>query len=399
MRFITMRTGIWTGMTLALCVLFACDSERTLVEAFLRNGAETKLFTYSYRGSSSLGHTVAISGNRALVGPFVYRSDGSMWIKEAGLSPSQPRFVSQRSSIALDGIRAVVGGGGFVDVYRFNGAQWQEETRLTSGQGATTSWFGHAVSISSRVIAVADYGGSAVYIFRFDGSNWLEEARLTASLEEDAGGFGYAVSVSGNLAIIGASEETRKGNEYEYTGVAYVYRFTGSQWREEGLLRASAAESNSSFGRAVAISGNVAIVGAPYDSSTGVENSGSAYVFRNSGGNWSEEAKLAPANTDQSYFGWSVAVENNVAIIGAPFVEVTRSGYSDADITPGAAYVYRYEGGIWRERHRLAASDGAAGNRFGAAVAMSGRSAIVGAPAPYFYGRNEGGAAYVYTLD
>lgn len=388
MRNAAINTRVLAGIILALCTIFACDSRHTLVEAFLNNGAETKLFTYSdYRWSSGVGQNVAISGNRALVGDgysstYMYRWDGTAWMKEANLEGTRG------APVALDGIRAVVRGG---HVYRFNGAQWQEEARLRGGR---------SVSVSGRVIAVG--GDRAVYMYRLNGARWLEEARLTASVEEDAGGFGYAVSVSGNLAIIGASEENWRGNEYEYTGVAYVYRFTGAQWREESILRAADAASSSGFGSVVAINGNVAIVGAPYSSNTGSENSGSAYVFRYRNGIWHEETRWAAQDTGQAYFGSSVALDNNVAIIGAPFDDV-RYGYgyySSADTPPGAAYVYRYEGGIWRERQRLAASDGTANNRFGAAVAISGRSAIVGAPAPYDYQRNEGGgAAYVYTLD
>jgi len=123
MKSIGIKTGVRVGLILSLfAVFYACDSKYTIIEAFLQNGAETKLFTYG--GSSyNLGQSVAISGDVAIVERYVYRWDEVTWIKEANLPRS--------GSVALSGIRAVVGGRGSVSVYRFNGSQWQEEAELS----------------------------------------------------------------------------------------------------------------------------------------------------------------------------------------------------------------------------------------------------------------------------
>jgi len=183
-------TGIW-----GLFAFCACDSKYTLVEAFLQNGAETKLFTYGLR-SSELGQSVAISGNVALVdasfsGTHVYRLEGATWLKEENLRTSEYTF--DRRGLALSDNIAVVGGSDAVVVYRFNGSRWQEEARLTLG-------YGGVVSVSGEMIAVGRLG--FVYVYRFNGSNWVEEAKL-------AGGagvhdFGQSVSVNGNIVVVGA---------------------------------------------------------------------------------------------------------------------------------------------------------------------------------------------------
>ncbi len=398
MKFIGKKTHDLIWLILSLIVFCACDSKHTLIEAFLQNGVETKLFTYGGT-SANLGKAVALSGEVALIGgssAYLYRRDGATWTKDANLRAG--------FSVALSGSRAVVGREGSVHVHRYNGSQWQEEATITPSDGTTNYEFGYAVSMSESVIAVGanddyDFGSfpkrGLVYIYRLNGSNWVEEAKFAAGSGAGNGndGFGYSVCVDGNMAIVGAWG-IDAGFGKEDAGAAYVYRFTGSSWQEEAKLTASDAEPYNLFGRAVAVSGNVAVVGAPYDDAN-IQNGGSAYIYRYNGSNWRQEAKLSFTDTTSSmgaYFGWAVAVKENVVIIGTPFEEEIQ--YFNSRSSPGCAYVYRWDGSVWREQKKLAASDGTAYNRFGAAVSISGRLAIVGAPG---YAAN--GAAYVYELD
>lgn len=399
LKIISPRKSILVWLILGPGVFCACDSKYNIVEAFLQNGAETKLFTYQEWNLYNLGQSVAISGDVALIGgsygpsAYLYHWDGRAWMKQENLISNRS---SSSEAVGLNGDLAVVGGGygSKVYVYRFNGSRWQEEAILTPSDGSSD-----VVSVSEKVIAVGsnnNYGTGSVYLYRFNGSSWVEEAKLTASAE--AYGFGVAVSVSGDVAIVGASR-TYAGYREENAGAAYVYRYTGSSWKAEAKLTAGDAARGDQFGRAVAVNGNAVIVGAPYDDEN-IENAGSAYIFRRNGSIWQQETKLSfnrTAPSPNAYFGWAVAIEENVAIIGAPFDD--DDGY-DPPSEPGLAYVYQWDGRVWQEQKKLAASDGYAGNRFGAAVAINGRLAIVGAPAPYDYQRNEGGgAAYVYRLD
>lgn len=226
----------------------------------MQNGAETKLFTYTTSDNSTLGQAVAISGNVALVGRYLYRWDGAAtWTKDANL-PRGNIF----KPVALSGMRAVVGNNYSVNVYRFTDSDWVKEAKLvSSGKGND--------------------------------------------------GFGFSVSVNGDVAIVGAWG-TDADSGRESAGAAYVYRFTGSSWREEAKLTAGDAAMGDQFGRAVAINGNVAIVGGPYDDA----GLGSAYIFRYDGSSWRQDAKFSFNGTPPSaaYFGAVVAVEQNVALIG-----------------------------------------------------------------------------------
>ena len=251
-----------------------------------------------------------------------------------------------------------------------------------------------------------DGGGSdrgAAYILdRDEGGtdNWGEVKKLTASDAADGDQFGTSVSISGGSAVVGAPYEDGGGTD---SGAAYIfYRDQGGDdnWGQEATLAASDAESEDIFGWSVAISGNYAVVGAPYEDSGGID-SGAAYIFfRNEGGenNWGQVAKLTASDAvDGDHFGISVAISGDFVVVGANFGD-------GSEVDCGAAYIFnRNQGGddIWGQVTKLTASDGQSVDMFGYSVALDGDFVVVGAAsklgggifrgAAYVYGRNEGG--------
>jgi FG-GAP repeat len=141
------------------------------------------------------------------------------------------------------------------------------------------------------------------------------------------------------------------------------------------------------FGSSVAIYGNTALVGAPYDDNGVKVDQGSAYVFeRGSGTSWSLRQKLtADDGAALDLFGKSVAIYGDFAVVGAPFDDI------GAQINQGSAYVFARGGGVWRQHQKLTASDGAAYDLFGFSVAINVDKAIVGAPNDDVFGGNEHG--------
>jgi len=153
----------------------------------------------------------------------------------------------------------------------------------------------------------------------------------------------------------------------------------------EVKLLASDGAASDYFGWSVAISGDTAVVGAYNDDDKG-SNSGSAYVFVRSGDTWTQQAKLlASDSAAYDYFGWSVAVSGDTAVVGA---------YMDDDKgnNSGSAYVFVRSGDTWTEQAKLTASDGAENDYFGISVAISGDTWLVGA----FNDDSSKGSAYVY---
>src|SRR5690606_25340027 len=133
--------------------------------------------------------------------------------------------------------------------------------------------------------------------------------------------FGISVSVSGDIALVGAPRgESLRGS-------AYVFVRSGASWSEPAQLTASDGTAGDWFGQSVSVSGDSALVGAHGDDSF----RGSAYVFVGSGGSWAQQAKLrASDGASNDYFGWSVSVSGDTALVGA---------YGD-DSRQGSSYVF-----------------------------------------------------------
>jgi hypothetical protein len=168
----------------------------------------------------------------------------------------------------------------------------------------------------------------------------------------------------------------------------------------ETIVRASNLEQSDYFGISVAISGNYAIVGAQYEdgAANGTNDCGAAYIFeRNtSTGVWSQTQILRASNLGASdEFGNSVAIDGNYAIVGAH----TEDGAANGTAQSGAAYIFERNGsGVWNETQILRADNLGADDNFGKSVAISGNYVIVGAHNEdgAANGTSSSGAAYIF---
>ena len=221
-----------------------------------------------------------------------------------------------------DGDNGINSGSAYI--FRFDGTTWTQEQKLLASDGASGDSFGYSVSISGDVAIVGaggdddnGTGSGSAYVFRLDGTTWNQEQKLIAS--DGAGGdsFGFSVSIGGDVAIVGAGlSDSGAGID---AGSAYIYRFDATTWNQEQKLLASDGSAADDFGNSVSISGDVAIVGAR--GADGItSHSGSAYIFRFDATTWNQEQKLlASDGAAGDLFGSSVAISGNMAIVGAPF--------------------------------------------------------------------------------
>jgi hypothetical protein len=196
------------------------------------------------------------------------------------------------------------------------------------------------------------------------------------------------VALSGDTALIGAAFDDDAGLD---SGSAYAFVRSGGVWTEQQKLKASDATIDILFGSSVALSGDTALIGAKFDTVAGAIASGSAYVFVQSGGVWTEQQKLT-ASDGAAYdlFGESVALSGDTALIGAP----SPSSFVGAS-GPGTAYVFVRSGGVWNEQQKLAPSDNEASDEFGSSVGVSGDVVVVGAP----WRDVAAGAAFIFEPD
>jgi cysteine-rich repeat protein len=242
--------------------------------------------------------------------------------------------------------------------------------------------------------------GGAAYIFdRNEGgtNNWGQVRKLRAADAQAGDRFGTAVALTLDTALVGAPGEDTGATD---GGAAYIFdRDEGGtdHWGQVVKLLASDAQAADRFGSTVAVSLDTALVGAPHEDS-GAPEGGAAYVFeRDEGGldAWGQTAKIT-ANDAQAYdrFGSAVALAGDTAAIGAPYEDA-------ADLDAGAVYVCgRDEGGIdnWGQMVKILSADGQSDDRFGHTIALSPNRLLVGAPGEDDTGF-DGGAVYVFDRD
>jgi T5SS/PEP-CTERM-associated repeat protein len=213
------------------------------------------------------------------------------------------------------------------------------------------------------------------------------------------------VAVSGDTVVVGATGEDsttsgvngdQSNNGTVNSGAVYVFVRNGNSWVQQAYLKASNPGSSDVFGASVAIAGDTIVVGAPQEDSnaTGVNGdgsnnlsftSGAAYVFVRSGTNWSQQAYLKASNTGAGdIFGASVAVSGETIVVGAESEDSNATGINgdqtnNSGTNSGAAYVFVRSGTNWSQQAYLKASNTGAGDIFGASVAVSGETIVVGA--------------------
>ncbi|MDX1688983.1 MAG: thrombospondin type 3 repeat-containing protein [Candidatus Promineifilaceae bacterium] len=180
---------------------------------------------------------------------------------------------------------------------------------------------------------------------------------------------------------------------FSATNPAHDLRMTFSpEAIQVAKLTAVDGTAHDRFGVSVALSGDTALVGAYLDNLEFTVDQGSAYVYQRDAGeidNWGQVTKLTAADgASEELFGISVALSGDTAVVGAPEILSAR----------GAAYLFhRDAGGIdnWGQVAKLTADDGTFGDRFGDSVTVSGDTVLVGAPGTF----NRRGAAYVFRRD
>ncbi len=285
---------------------------------------------------------------------------------------------------------------GSARVFARSHSAWTTVAKFTPDDGVLEDGFGWSVAISGNLIVIGvpydddlGIGSGSAYVFEYIDGAWSQAAKLLADDGDTYDRFGWALAVSGNLTIIGAFRDDDNG---PYSGSAYVFeRDPNGLWSQAAKLLADDGDADDVFGDAVAIDGDVIVVGAQDDEALG-NWSGSAYVFeRDPNDVWSQTAKLLPHDGGPFwFFGESVAVSGNRILVGASRAHTfAPSG--------GAAYIFeRDPNGAWPQVAQIVSDDIANSDVFGASVALCGDVAVIGAWGDDDHGQQTG-AAYVFV--
>jgi hypothetical protein len=199
--------------------------------------------------------------------------------------------------------------------------------------------------------------------------------------------FGASAAMHGDWMLIGAPGIAGMSNG---GGRVFAFDLSDGGVVDTGVLSPSAQSHNMRFGCALALDGTSAVIGAYKAHEGSVYNCGAAYVFDREGTDWIERAKLtADDGASDAYFGYSVAMDGNLILVGA-------SQRQEGGSSRGAVYSFRRVGDTFIQEAMLLAPDGATGDRFGFGVALSGEWGFVSAP--YHYPPEGGGRGAVYIF-
>lgn len=389
-----------------------------------------------------------------------------MWTHQAVLVPAiatttrlDDRF---GEAVAIDGDTIVVGApfedsssqttpdeasasSGAVYVFTRTGTVWSEQAYVKATNIGAGDNFGGAVAISGDTIAVGAIGedgssrvingprtetaaaAGAAYVFTRSGTSWSEQAYVKSSNADAGDTFGCAVSLSADTLAVGAFQERSNatnvgGNATDNSainaGAAYVFTRSGTTWTQQAYVKASNTDAGDEFGRALSVDGDLLVVGAEGEDSSGVEtsntlsNAGAAYVYRRAGTVWTTDGYIKATRIAQdTNFGASVGIDRNHLIVGARSEGGGGTGVdpppSGAAFAAGAAFLYRRDAATppWTPMSLpyIKASNTQALDQFGTYVAIDGLTFAVGAPnedSGSATGANEAasnaGAVYVY---
>ncbi len=280
---------------------------------------------------------------------------------------------------------------------------WTQVQKIVASDRAENDAFGISVAISGNYAFVGaeredhDVDGNnefissgSVYIFERQNGSWVEVQKIVASDRDTGDRFGYSTSVSCDYAIVSAHGKDAG------IGCAYIFERQNGSWAEVKKIEASDREAGDWYGYSVSISGNYAIVGAPHKNEGAITHYGGAYIYyKDQGGsnNWGQQQKIVALNnkTAEDWFGVSVSISGNYAIVGAYGQSYDADGL-DFKEHAGSAYIfYKDQGGSnnWGQQQKIVASDRNTSHRYGCAVSISDDYAIVGA-----YSKNNSGGAY-----
>lgn len=290
-------------------------------------------------------------------------------------------------------------------LHRNSHGDWSLLQKISASDRAAGDRFGRAVALFGEYAAVAApqesedaTGGNtklaagSVYLFRKNANGrWVEQQKIVASDRNASDRFGFSLSLDANGMAIGAPSQeydANGANPLNEAGAVYYFEDQSGTWTETQKLVASDRALGDNFGYSVGLSDKRLVVGAPEEDEDAngantLSDAGSAYIFEQSGGTWSQAQKVVASNrTAGDEFGSSVAISFNNpdgstirghCVVGAP----------ERDGAMGQAFVWEEEAvnpGSWLEVERLRPPDSAAGDKFGFDVDISNEVVWVSAP-------------------
>ena len=362
------------------------------------------------------GRDVAVSGDTVLVGAwmdddrgptsgsvYAFTRGGAGWtLQQKITAPDGSTGDAFGTDIDVAGDQAFIScvndddraaNAGSVYLFSRTGSKWAWTGKLTASGGSASDAFGHAVAVDGDTVLAGSPGdddraksSGAAYLFLRNGTKWSQQQKLTAYDAVTIHKFGDSAALSGDTALVGAWGDDTRGVE---AGAAYVFTRSGTKWSLQQKLTAPDGKTKDELGKAVALRGDDALLGAALHDS-GAQYSGAAYLFHRSGTKWSLQQKLTAGPTSWLRVGARTDLGDGVATSGA-------IGDSARGKDAGAVYVWTRSGTTWSHYARLTASNGSAGDLMGWYADLDKDRVVSGAWGADPKG-NLSGAAWIFDL-
>lgn len=365
----------------------------------------------SHAPGDYFGAAVAMSGDSEIVTAAPGANDATgvvslyvhsrTWHKQATFTdPAGVTGDEFGNAVAVSGGTVVIGAPGTNDargaayVYQRSGFRWHLEETLGYPFGLIGDEYGSSVALAGAAVIVGAPGArngvvfnpknaGTVYVYTRR-ATWGLRLMLADPANRANDSFGSDLAASAGTLVVGAP------GVRNHSGSAYIYTGKGSAWHLQRKLPDPSRNADDFFGTSVAISGAIVVVGVP----AAVNVAGLAYIYGRTGSSWRRLARLTdPARAPSDWFGTAVAVSNP----GTGVEVLVGDPHTDARPDPhrcGAAYEFTRRRGAWPERAKIKNPLCARNDWFGAAIAVAGLTAAVGA----FGAHNNAGAVYFLTL-
>ncbi len=253
----------------------------------------------------------------------------------------------------------------------FDGNQWVVEDLPRPNILTNGSLFGQSVAVDGDTIVVGDRGYDtpgknnvgAVFVYERIAGSWVMTQPLVATSFADSTLAGYDVDLDGDTMAVGTFDER-----------VILYERTAGVWAQSDVLLSDDPSDDAYFGSELCLRGDLLAVGAEHDTIL-LPETGSVTVFRRLCGSFEREAILLPPLLidDGDRFGDAVAIDGDVLVVGATFQTVTGASFG------GAATVYRHDGFGWQYEQQLEKTVPQQTSYFGFAVDVEGDEIVVGA--------------------
>ena len=431
------------------------NDSKGIVGIYQKEDTEWKLLTTirGGNGRDEFGTSVGISGTIVVVGGYsdslvyVYRQENEWAIAEKITLPEKENDHLFGRSVAIHDSTMVVSAEGAdeykgaVYIFEKENNEWKLSQKLAPSERVEGERFGHAVDISQDHILVGAMHSNAAYIFERTESEWKQSARLSVPFSSDyvVARPNSCVSILDDIAVVGTPYNSDSNWR---AGAAFVFEKKGDVWKQTVRLDASDVDRTRVYGHSVSVGRNAIVIG-----SWGRD--GGAYLYEKEGGQWNEVRKVVVDSTHTGDHNFSVAMSGSNIVTGGPFSGAGESGSAfflerhplswhnvrvqKVDITDypvliaahqfgksvalseniavvgapdedtsgkksGAAYIYKTNGGQLVKQTKLIPEGfwQIDGHRFGSAVSIHNKSILIGASS-YYGGRASDGTAYIFT--